>query len=144
MKSFRSFFFSLAVLATFIACVPARAQFIMGNFKAAPMVAATAVTQATNRTTGVTLNAAAGKITTSTASLAAGASASFTVTNSFVAIGDIPTVAIRSGATNKETSVRVTAVAAGSFEITVFNQHASTAEVGAIVINVGVQKAVLN
>lgn len=101
-----------------------------------------AVTQATNRATGVTLSKVTGAITTHTASLAAGASATFTVTNTAVAIGDVVNVSIRSGATNKETSVRVTAVAAGSFDLTVFNQHASTAETGAIVINFAVLKAV--
>lgn len=93
------------------------------------------VTQATNRTTGVTLSKATGAITTNTTSLAAGASATFTVTNTVVTALDVVNVAIKSGQTNKETSVAVTAVAAGSFDITVHNQHASTAETGAIVIN---------
>ena len=44
--------------------------------------------------------------------------------------------------TNKETRALVSAVAAGSFDITVMNQHASTAETGAIVINFAVVKAV--
>lgn len=99
------------------------------------------ISQTTNRSTGVTINKICGTITTYTTSLAAGASATFTVTDSAVAIGDVPTVVIRSGQTNKETNVRVTAVAAGSFDITVFNQHASTAETGAIVINFAVIKA---
>lgn len=101
-----------------------------------------AVTQLTSRVTGVTLNTISGAITTNTTSLAAGASATFTVTDSSVAIGDVVDVSIRSGQTNKETSVRVTAVAAGSFDLTVFNQHASTAETGAIVVNFAVVKAV--
>ena len=98
------------------------------------------VTQATNRTTGVTLSRPTGAITTNTTSLAAGASATFTVTNTVVAAIDVVTVAIKSGQTNKETSVAVTAVAAGSFDITVHNQHASTAETGAIVINFAIIK----
>lgn len=101
-----------------------------------------AVTQATNRSTGVTLNKVSGAITTDTTSLAAGASATFTVTDSAVAIGDVVVCSIRSGQTNKETRVAVTAVAAGSFDLTVHNQHASTAETGAIVINFAVVKAV--
>lgn len=101
-----------------------------------------AVTQATNRTTGVTLNKITGAITTDSTSLAAGASASFTVTNSAVAIGDVVVSSIRSGATTDQTNVRITAVAAGSFDITVENNHASTAETGAIVINFAVIKAV--
>lgn len=101
-----------------------------------------AVTQTTNRSTGVTLSKVSGAITTDTTSLAAGAAASFTVTNTAVAIGDVVVVSIRSGATTNQTNVRVTAVAAGSFQITVENNHASTAETGAIVINFAVIKAV--
>lgn len=94
-----------------------------------------AVTQTTNRSTGVTLSKSAGAITTATTSLAAGASATFTVTNTTIGANDVVNVAIKSGQTNKETSVKVSAIAAGSFDITVHNQHASTAETGAIVIN---------
>lgn len=103
-----------------------------------------AVTQATSRTTGVTLSKATGAITTNTTSLAAGASATFTVTNTVVTALDVVNVAIKSGQTNKETSVAVTAVAAGSFDITVYNQHASTAETGAIVINFVVIKGAVS
>lgn len=101
-----------------------------------------AVTQITSRTTGVTLNTLTGQITTDTTSLAAGAAASFTVTNSTTAIGDVIVVSIQSGATTNQTNVRVTTVAAGSFVITVENNHASTAETGAIIINYAVIKAV--
>jgi hypothetical protein len=100
------------------------------------------VTQITSRATTVVLSKICGKIQTDTTSLAAGASATFTVTNTVVAIGDVVVVSIRSGATNKETTATVTTVAAGSFQITIHNQHASTAEVGAIVINFAVIKAV--
>jgi hypothetical protein len=93
------------------------------------------VTQTTNRTTGVTLSKSTGAITTATTSLAAGASATFTVTNTAIAATDVIILSIKSGQTNKETSVAVTAVAAGSFDITVHNKHASTAETGAIIIN---------
>ena len=44
-----------------------------------------AVTQATNRTTGVTLSKVSGQITTNNASLAAEATAVFTVANTLVA-----------------------------------------------------------
>lgn len=147
----------MLAIALLAALTPARAQFVMGKLEAVPGAlkstspsaglgyatgAGGAVTQATNRTTGVTLSTVCGAITTHTASLAAGASATFTVTNTSVAIGDVVVVSIRSGATNKETSVAVTTVAAGSFQITVHNRHASTAETGAIVINFAVIKAV--
>jgi len=51
---------------------------------------------------------------------------------------------VRSGATNVKTTVAVTTVAAGSFNITVFNQDATTAEVGAIIINFAVIKGSVN
>jgi hypothetical protein len=104
------------------------------------------VTQATSRTTGVTLNAICGSVVTSTASLAAGVTASFTVTNSSVAISDVVLCSIRSGQTNKATRAIVSTTAAGSFEITVTNRGdgtwAGAAEVGAIVINFVIIKAV--
>lgn len=99
------------------------------------------VTQTTNRSTGVTLNKVCGTITTDTTSLAGLASASFTVTNSAVAIGDTILLSIRSGATNTKTHAIVSAVAAGSFQITIHNLDPVTAEVGAIIINFAVVKA---
>jgi len=98
---------------------------------------AATVTQATNRSTGVTINALSGVITGNGASLAAEATATFTVTNSSVAIGDVPVIAVRSGPTSGATSFRVTAVAAGSFDISATNNNAAagTADTGAPVIN---------
>lgn len=106
--------------------------------------AGSTVTQATNRTTGVTINAICGAITTNNTSLAAEASAAFTVTNSSVAIGDVVVVSQRSGANGGATDVYVSTVAAGSFAITVMNNNAAagTAETGAIIINFAVIKAV--
>lgn len=103
-----------------------------------------AVTQATNRTTGVTINALSGTITTNNASLAAEAGALFTVTNNTVAIGDVVVVSIQSGAVGAMTIVSVNTVAAGSFVINVTNNNvaAGTAETGAIIINFAVIKAV--
>lgn len=98
------------------------------------------VTQGSSRTTGVTLSKTTGNIITNTTSLAASTAATFTVTNTLVAIDDIIAVSIRSGATNVKTFVNVTAVAAGSFNITIVNSDASTAEVGAIIINFAVIK----
>ncbi len=98
-----------------------------------------AVTQATSRTTGVTLNTLCGAITTNTTSLAAAGVASFTVTNSTVAITDVVLLSVRSGQTNKDSVFTVTAVAAGSFEITLKNT-ALGAETGAAIINFMVVK----
>ncbi len=108
--------------------------------------AGSTVTQITNRATGVTINAVTGTIQTDTTSLAAEASAVFVVTNSKVEIGDVPVLAIRSGAVALNTSVQVSAVAAGSFSITVVNNNvaAGTAETGAIIINFALIKGSTN
>lgn len=100
------------------------------------------VTQITNRSTGVTVNALSGTITGDATSLAAEATATFTVTNSAVAIGDVVAISVRSGPTSGATSFRVTAVAAGSFDISATNNNlaAGTADTGAPVINFVVLK----
>ena len=105
--------------------------------------AGAAVTQITNRATGVTINAICGQITTDSTSLAAEASAKFTVTNSAVAEGDIIVLSFRD-AVALNTDVVVTDTAAGTFELTVINNNvaAGTAETGAIIINFAVIKAV--
>jgi len=101
------------------------------------------VTQATNRSTGVTINATSGTITTNNASLAAEASAVFVVTNSKVAANDVVVLSMQSGSVALNTQVEVSAVAAGSFSITVVNNNvaAGTAETGAILINFVVIKS---
>lgn len=102
-----------------------------------------AVTQITSRATGVTLDKLCGTITTDSTSLAAGAEATFVVTNAKVAAADVVVVAIKSGGTTVGSTVAVvTAVAAGSFSITVSNLHASTADTAALVINFAVIKSV--
>lgn len=93
------------------------------------------VTQITDRTTGVTLNATAGQITTDDTSLAAAAEATFTVTNSYVTAKTVPIIAAASGQTAGTSIPIVTAVAAGSFDITLSNIHAITADTGAMIIN---------
>lgn len=102
-----------------------------------PYATTNTVTQGTNRTTAVELNTTSGAITTHNASLAAEASANFTVTNDKVKIGDVPVLAIRSGSNGGNTAVSVVTVADGSFVIKVSNNNAAagTAETGAIVIN---------
>lgn len=101
-----------------------------------------AVTQATDRTTGVTLNTLCGAITTNNASLAAGAEAEFTVTNSTVAAGDTVVLSIKTESTTGTTLFFVSTTAAGSFKITATNLHASTADTSVSVINFAVIKAV--
>lgn len=104
--------------------------------------AGSTVTQITNRSTGVTINAISGAITTDNTSLAAAAEATFTVTNSSVAIGDVVVLSARSGQTAATSVPIVSAVAAGSFDITLTNLSAATADTGAMIINFAVIKAV--
>ena len=104
--------------------------------------AGASVTQITDRTTGVTCTGMSGAITTDATSLAAGAEATFTVTNTSVAVGDVVSVVARSGQTAGTSVPFVTTVGAGSFNITLTNLHASTADTGAMIINFVVIKAV--
>ena len=95
------------------------------------------------------MNTLSGTITTNTTSLAAGASAVFTVTNSTVATDDVIVLTVQSGSTNAAgtaggTIVQVASVAAGSFTIQVNNLSTTTAEIGAILINFLVMKAAIN
>jgi hypothetical protein len=102
-----------------------------------------AVTQQTNRTTGVTVSTICGAITTDTTSLGAETAAEFTVTNTVVEIGDTVVVSQRSGSNGGNTDVLVSTVADGSFKIKVANNNAAggTAETGAIIINFAILKA---
>jgi hypothetical protein len=96
-----------------------------------------AVTQATNRTTGVTLNKANGAITLVSA---AGTATwqSFTVTNSTVAATDVVILSQKSG--TDLYMLEVTAVAAGSFRISFATTGGTTTEQP--VFNFAVIKAV--
>lgn len=79
------------------------------------------VTQATSKSTGVTLNAASGQITMHNASLADAAEVTFTVTNSLVAATDVVVVNHGSAGTAGAYVVQANTIAAGSFKITVGN-----------------------
>jgi hypothetical protein len=83
------------------------------------------VTQGTNRTTGVTLNKTAGAITLFSAAGSATA-ATFTVTNSTVAATDVIILNQKSGTDLYD--LMVTAVAAGSFNITFRTTGGTTTE----------------
>ena len=83
-----------------------------------------AVTQQTNKATGVTLSKPCGTITMDNAQLNAGVEVEFTVTNTLVAATDIVAVSIVSGGTSGEHFAFVTTVADGSFVITLGNLSA--------------------
>lgn len=102
-----------------------------------------AVTQITSRTTGVTLNKLTGAITTSSVgAIGIQSGAVFTVTNSTVAIGDTILLALRSGSSTGLAQPSIAAVAAGSFDILVYNPSTAATESGTQVINFVVIKAV--
>lgn len=96
-----------------------------------------AVTQITNRTTGVTLSKPTGAITLISAAGSA-TPATFTVTNTLVAATDTIVVNQKSGTDLYE--IFVTAVGAGSFNITSFTTGGTTTEQP--VFNFSVIKAV--
>lgn len=106
--------------------------------KAIGYVSGGAVTQATDKSTGVTLNQASGQITTASASLAGGAEVSFTVTNDKVAATDVVAISLQSGASTGTYIVSVSAVAAGSFDVTLSNLGTTAGE--ALVLNYAVIK----
>lgn len=83
------------------------------------------VTQATNKTTGVTLDQRTGQITMeATGSIAAGAIASFTLTNAKIGANDVIHVHRKSGGTAAAYRVWCDSVAAGSCVICVENRTA--------------------
>ena len=94
------------------------------------------------KTTTVICNAPCGVITMDDADLAAAAEATFTVTNSSVAATDTIVASIASGDTAGQHIIAVTAVASGSFKLTLTNVTASTQTSAAVVVNFAVIKAV--
>lgn len=101
------------------------------------------VTQATSKTTGVTLNKICGQITMNGAALAAAAEVAFTLTNSTIALTDVIIVNVQSVGTAGAYLVTVGAVAAGSCSITVGNASAGSLS-QALVLNFVVIKSVNN
>lgn len=79
------------------------------------------VTQQTNKSTGVTLNASCGTITMNGAALNTGVAVAFTLTNDKIEATDVVVVSIKSGGTAASYLVSVGATAAGSCSITLYN-----------------------
>jgi len=97
-----------------------------------------AVTQATSKSTGVTLNTSAGRITMNNAALAGATAVSFILTNSSISINDTIIVCISSNTTGTTAGAYTTYVsylAAGSALITLRNLTASTSYSEAVIIN---------
>ena len=80
------------------------------------------VTQATDKSTAVTLNKPAGRITMNNASLATATNATFTLNNSFISANDTVILTISGGqATPGSYNVFANALTAGSVSITLRN-----------------------
>lgn len=79
------------------------------------------VTQATSKSTPVTLNKPCGQITMNAAALAAGATVSFTVNDSLVTATDIVVCQYSSGGTSQAYQVWTSGCSAGAFSLSVKN-----------------------
>lgn len=94
------------------------------------------VTQATSRTTGVTLNTVSGAITMFTAAASA-TPATFTVTNSAVAATDTISLNVSSGANASNAYIfTISAVAAGSFNVTFWSASGTNSDTPVLHFNV--------
>ena len=97
-----------------------------------------AVTQLTDKATGVTLNKSAGQITMHNAALAGATAVSFVLTNSTISAKDTMIVNVGSNTTGSAAgayTVYVSYLAAGSALITLRNLTAATSYSEAVVIN---------
>lgn len=99
-----------------------------------------AVTQATSKSTAVTLNRPCGTVTMNNAALAAAAEVAHTVNNNQVKAGDVVVVSIRSGATAGAYTINVGATANGSFSVTLGNVSAGSLS-EAVVYNFAIIRA---
>jgi len=85
------------------------------------------VTQATSKTTGVTLNKPSGSITMNSAALANGAVANFVLTNSCMSLDDFALVILNSGASNSNNyRIEADSKAAGALGIRITNISGSS------------------
>ena len=92
------------------------------------------VTQATSKSTAVTLNKPAGQITMNNASLGATTNVTFTFNNSFISTNDILILNVAAGATAGAYNCWVSGLSAGAATITVRNISAGSLS-EAVVIN---------
>lgn len=99
------------------------------------------VTQATSKSTGVTLDTLCGQITMNNAALAAAAEVTFTVTNSTIGSTDCVIVNHGSAGTAGAYAVSANSIANGSFAITVSNLSTGSLS-EAIVLNFAVIRGV--
>ena len=97
-----------------------------------------AVTQLTDKATGVTLNKSAGRITMNAAALAGSTAVSFILTNNLISANDTMIVCVSSNTTGSAAGAYTTYVsylAAGSALITLRNLTTATSYSEAVIIN---------
>ena len=92
------------------------------------------VTQLTDKSTGVTLNKSAGRITMNGAALAANTAVSFTMTNSTISASDAIIVNVSGGGTAAAYTTYISSMAAGSAVVTLRNLTAGSLS-EAVVLN---------
>jgi hypothetical protein len=92
------------------------------------------VTQATDKSTAVTLNKSAGRITMNAASLAANTAVSFTLNNNLISANDIVITNISAGGTSGAYTTYVSSMTTGSAVITLRNMTGG-ALAEAVVVN---------
>ena len=93
------------------------------------------VTQATSKSTGVTLNKSSGQITMNNAALANGAVVTFTLTNNLLSAKDVIIVNVSGGATTAGTyTAFVCSIGAGSAVLGLYNISAGSLS-EAVVLN---------
>jgi hypothetical protein len=97
------------------------------------------VTQATSKSTAVTLNRAAGRITMNNASLGATTNVSFTFNNSFLSPNDVLILNLAAGATAASYNLWVDSLGNGTAGITLRNTTA-----GALAEAVGINFAIVH
>ena len=93
-----------------------------------------AVTQLTSKSTGVTLNKSAGRITMSGVELAANTAVSFTLTNSLISANDAIIVNVSGGGTAAAYTTYISSMTTGSAVIALRNLTASALS-EAVIIN---------
>jgi hypothetical protein len=92
------------------------------------------VTQATSKSTAVTLNKPAGQITMNNAALAGNTAVSFTLNNNYISSNDVVVLNISGGATAAAYTTYVSSMTAGSASLTLRNLTAGSLS-EAVVIN---------
>jgi len=92
------------------------------------------VTQATSKSTAVTLNKPAGQITMNNAALAGNTAVSFTLTNSYISANDVVVLNISGGATAAAYTTYVSSMTSGSASLTLRNLTAGSLS-EAVVVN---------